>query len=498
MLPSERMYDQTIPRSINTIRQQNVNIRDYTEYSSQMQKLSVQAQFYGKLGLRLPPRMTKHEILTKIKFRENKSRQQLLKLFNEEYIQYQEELKNRKPTEDQIMLNMQEKVQQYQQSKNEAKKIFNEQKYNQQFEENCDDLRLQKQKMNDKILKIVWNKQLVDAQQRKELEKQISRKLDQLMINDYQKYLQEQAQEHELQKQRIKQNKAALDNYLSIKEQLQAEIAAKQAQELLEAKMAAQIAKEFRDLESNVRYQESLFTQKELEVQIRLSELKKERGREREVFDYKRELKAIEEDLLAQKQKQLEDKMLQFESQTLYCELIKKRKQQLVEETKLMDKVFIRLQAEREERQFQSESELKIKRRALDDTCRQYNYQNAYVSNTDNLELERVKKLELQKAISDLQIYEEQKLEEMQKEIINQKVLRDFYENDIKEKKEEEKKRRNDEIRAEHEINAQEKHKQIKVQNKMEEIYQRMREIDELGVYESTERVMPKRQWYNE
>lgn len=106
-----------------------------------------------------------------------------------------------------------------------------------------------------------------------------------------------------------------------------------------------------------------------------------------------------------------------MEDQTLYCELINQRKKKLLALDKASDKAFLDEQRRRDAISYQKEQTMLQRQTAIDISYRNQNFADAetrYQHRHDRSS----KSAELLQAMQELQKYEEEKLEQMKRDLV--------------------------------------------------------------------------------
>ena len=140
----------------------------------------------------------------------------------------------------------------------------------------------------------------------------------------------------------------------------------------------------------------------------------------------------MEEELLEENRLRLQAKIDLHQQQTLYCEVIAMRRARLQEEQRTFETFYKNEVLQRNAAQQQRENDFGQKKQRLAADCHEWNAQNQ--TRAEDLEQERLKKLELEHAMQELQVYEQERLAQIQDELQRQKLYAEFYELDMAEK----------------------------------------------------------------
>ena len=162
------------------------------------------------------------------------------------------------------------------------------------------------------------------------------------------------------------QNKAALDQQLTIKENMQAQIDAERRKEADKVQIDHQTYLECQRLEKDIKRQEQLWRAMELDIQMKLFAQKQQQRTKREADEYASLRDEIQRELLEEQKQKIEKQRLLLEDQTLYCELINQRKQKLLELDKASDKAFLDEQKRRDALSYQKEKDMLERQTAID------------------------------------------------------------------------------------------------------------------------------------
>ncbi|KAH0575333.1 hypothetical protein SS50377_22963 [Spironucleus salmonicida] len=412
-------YDRTLPKSINDRRRQETHFLSYEAYISTQEFNALRARKLSKPAPKARA-VSQAELGLRIRSREAANRALLRRLFDAELAGYDAALAALAPSEDQILAENELRAAGIRADKNAETRHFCAQKRAQQLENNCDELRILKHEMHAKASRLTLDYQVQAKKERNEKERKIELQVDLMVVADHRKFVSEQQANFALKKCEIQRKKCEIEAEIDLKSQLRVR---QQAERLIEAQKAQELnaqRKVLDQLENDVIFEQKMANRKNLECLIAVENAKKAVENANQIVEERTQNDEINAEIRQQALENLAQKELLRDQQAVYCELVNYRKEVVRKENLVIDNIYYQqikngVGAEN----LRNENE-RARDRKISQICFEY---NKGVENRNQSEIQQnqqQKLLENQQHLQDLQILEEERLINYQKQVDQQ------------------------------------------------------------------------------
>ncbi|CAL6003924.1 Conserved_hypothetical protein [Hexamita inflata] len=441
-------------------------------------------------------RLTMDQIRMKILASERVRREQLERIFNQELVQYQKITNTQKQEyESQTINRLQDRVDQINAQKSLQTQEYVQVKRQQQFQNNCDELRGRNELINARANRIQWELQALEQKKNRDYEKQIDRALDQITLNDFQLFQQERQQAYLDKLEDIKRQQIELTNETNKRIQLKQSMKNEEMQLFQKEQELRALGAEVEQMQINLMKNESKFNCEELKTQQLISETLKRKQKDEKLKEGREDVKNIQAEIDAQKRRDLENQKNLKEMQDIYQGVEKERQNYKKMEEQMIDTLFLQDIHAKDAKQLQREQNETLRRKQIANEQTTWNYEIAEHKRL-RVESKAETKNDLLRSIEELKQYKE------------------FEQKQFEDKKREQAEyliylQKQDEVKAEKSrtLIREDRDYANQVKNELEEtnrtingklglVDDRMRELDSIKL-QNEEKYKPKKQWYN-